>query len=77
MISRPGGDAVWVMWVGPRQWEDLPGEFDVGQSGWVYPQDEAAELFSFFPAFGAGNAWSYGVVCAAQDFLRFTTHEHP
>lgn len=25
--------ACWVMWIGPRQGEGLPGEFDVGQPG--------------------------------------------
>lgn len=72
MAHGPGGDACWVMWIGTRQWEGLPGEFDVGQTGWVCPTDEPAGLFRFFPAFGSRSAWSYQVVCAPEDFLRFT-----
>lgn len=64
------------MWIGKRQWEDLPGEFDVGQAGWVCPTDEPVGLFRFFPAFSTRSAWSYQVVCAAEDFLRFTLREN-
>jgi len=65
------------MWIGKRQWEDLPGKFDVGQTGWVCPADEPVGLFRFFPAFGSRSAWSYQVVCAPGDFLRFTLLENP
>ena len=75
-MNVPSGTALWVMWIGTRQWEGLPGEFDVGQPGWVCPKDDAPELFHFFPAFSPSSAWSYGVVCVANDFLRFTTLEH-
>ncbi len=39
------------MWIGKRQLEGLPGKFDVGQTGWVYPKDEFVGLFIFAPAF--------------------------
>ncbi len=66
-------DAFWVMWIGPRQWEGLPGEFDVGQPGWVYPTGEPAGVFIFYAVFGSESAWSYQVACVSQDFLRFST----
>ena len=75
-MNVPSGTALWVMWIGTRHPEGLPGEFDVGQTGWVFPKDDAPELFYFFPAFGSYNAWSYQVVCVAKDFVRFTTLEH-
>ncbi len=76
MVEARSSDAYWVMWIGARQWEGLPGEFDVGQTGWVYTKDEPVGLFRFFPALGSQGAWSYQVVCVAKDFLRFTTLEH-
>lgn len=76
MAHGQGGDAFWVMWIGPKQWEGLPGEFDIGQTGWVYSNGETAGLFSFFPAFGSQSAWSYQVACVAADFLRFTLLEN-
>lgn len=76
MANGPDGTARWVMWIGARQWEGLPGEFDVGQTGWVCPGDDTPEFFSFFPAFNLPGAWSYRVVCVAQDFLSFTTLEN-
>ncbi len=54
----------------------MPGEFDVGQIGWVCPTEETVGLFRFFPAFGSRSAWSYQVVCAVEDFLRFTLREN-
>lgn len=63
------------MWVGPRQWEGLPGEFDIGQPGWVCMTGEPAGVFVFYPVFGSESAWSYQVACVAQDFLRFNTLE--
>lgn len=63
-------------WIGKRQWEGLPGEFDVGQAGWVYPKGEPANVYIFSPAFGSESAWSYQVPCVAENFLRFTTLEH-
>ena len=68
-------EAFWVMWIGPRQWEGLPGEFDVGQPGWVYLIGEPAGVFIFYPVFGSESAWSYQVTCVARDFLRFGTLE--
>ena len=76
MASIQNGDAHWVMWIGARQWEGLPGEFDVGQAGWVCPKDDQVGFFRFFPAVGSGNGWSYQVACMAGDFLRFTTLEN-
>lgn len=76
MAHTQGTDAYWVMWIGPRQWEGLPGEFDVGQAGWVYPKEEPEGFFSFFPAFGSQSAWSYQVACVAEDFLHFTLLEN-
>ena len=75
MSELASGSAFWVMWIGPRQWEGLPGEFDVGQPGWVYPAGGPAGVFIFYPVFGAESAWSYQVSCVAQDFLRFGTLE--
>ena len=72
-VARDG--AFWVMWIGPRQWEGLPGEFDVGQPGWVYPAGEPAGVFTFYPVFGSESAWSYQVACVSRDFLRFGTLE--
>ena len=69
-------DAHRVIWLGKRQWEGLPGEFDVGQAGWVYPEDEPAGVFIFSPAIGSKSAWSYQVPCVAKDFLRFTSLEN-
>ncbi len=68
-------DTFWVMWIGPQQWEGLPGEFDVGQPGWVRAVGEPVGVFIFYPAFGSESAWSYGVTCVARDFLRFSTLE--
>lgn len=62
--------------IGKRQWEGLPGEFDVGQTGWVYPSSKPVGVFIFSPAFNPKIAWSYQVVCAAEDFLRFTLLEN-
>jgi hypothetical protein len=76
MAHVQDGDAHWVMWVGARQWEGLPGEFDVGQAGWVCPKDDQVEFFRFFPALGSGYGWSYQVACMAKDFLRFTALEN-
>lgn len=81
MAHIQSGDAYWVMWIGKRQWEGLPGEFDVGQPGWVFAtdeslSDEAVDLFIFAPAFGSESAWPYTVSCGATDFLRFTTLEN-
>jgi hypothetical protein len=70
MAYRQGGEAYLVMWIGKRQWEGLPGKFDVGQTSWVCPTDEPMELFRFFPAFGSRSAWWYQVMCEAEDFLR-------
>lgn len=64
------------MWIGKRQWEGLPGEFDVGQPGWVFPLAEVAELFIFTPVFASECSWSYRVSCLPEDFLRFTPHEN-
>ena len=72
-VARDG--AFWVMWIAPRQWEGLAGEFDVGQPGWTYTAGEAAGVFIFYPVFGSEIAWSYGVSCVAWDFLRFSTLE--
>ena len=73
-MNRRGDHAYWVMWIGPRQWEGLPGEFDVGQAGWMC--GDAGGLFRFFPAFGAHSAWAYQVVCEAKDVMRFTPFEN-
>ncbi len=70
------GEARWVMWIGLRQWEGLPGEFDVGQTGWVYPKDDPVGYFVFFPAFGSQVALLYEVPCVAEDFLSFTLREN-
>lgn len=70
------GEARWVMWIGLRQWEGLPGKFDVGQTGWVYPQVKPAGFFVFFPAFSSQVAVSYEVPCVAEDFLGFTLLEN-
>lgn len=51
MAHGQGGEARWVMWIGLRQWEGLPGEFDVGQTGWVYARGNSAGFF-FVPARG-------------------------
>lgn len=75
MDKAPSDNAFWVMWIGPRQWEGLPGEFDVGQPGWVCAAGEPAGVFIFYPALGSESAWSYGVSCVARDFLRFGTLE--
>lgn len=77
MAHGPGGSAYWVMWIGERQWEESPGEFDVGQTGWVCPAEETVGLFRFFPAFDSRSVWPYQVVCEAEDFLRFTLLENP
>ena len=76
MVHERGNDPFWVMWIGARQWEDLPGEFDVGQTGWAYPRDEPVGTFMFSPAFGPKNELSYQVACVAGDFLRFTLREN-
>lgn len=76
MADVQEGDACWVMWIGKRQWEGLPGEFDVGQAGWVYTKGEPAGVYIFCPAFGSESAWSYQLPCVVEDFLRFTTLEH-
>ncbi len=76
MVYGRTDEARWVMWIGKRQWEDLPGEFDVGQTGWVYPQVKSAGFFVFFPAFSSQIALSYEVPCVAEDFLRFTLSEN-
>jgi hypothetical protein len=44
------------MWIGKRQWEGLPGKFDVGQTGWVWPKDAPGGFFDFFPAFNPNVA---------------------
>jgi hypothetical protein len=64
------------MWIGKRQWEGLPGEFDVGQTGWAWPKDAPVGFFDFFPTFNPNVAWSYQVPCVAEDFLRFTLLEN-
>ena len=56
MAYLQSGDAYWVMWIGERQWEGSPGEFDLGQPGWLFPSDEAADRFIFSPAFGPKTA---------------------
>ncbi len=71
MDETPSSNAFWVMWIGPRQWEGLPGEFDVGQPGWVCAAGDLVGVFIFYPAFGSESAWSYGVSCVTRDFLRF------
>ena len=76
MTPAGGERAHWVMWIGPRQWAGLPGEFSLGQAGWAYPSGDAVGTFCFFPALGSASAWSYGVVCEAEDVLRFTAQEH-
>lgn len=76
MAHEQGHNAFWVMWIGERQWEDLPGEFDVGQTGWAYPRSEPAGAFMFSPAFGPRDALFYDVPCVAEDFLRFTLLEN-
>ena len=76
MAHGRDNSACWVMWIGLRQWEGLPGEFDVGQTGWVYPKEEAEGAFIFSPAFGPKTALSYQVSCVAEDFLRFTLLEN-
>ena len=70
------GEARWVMWIGLRQWEGLPGEFDVGQTGWVYPQVKPAGVFIFSPSFDPENTLSYQVPCVSEDFLCFTLCEN-
>ncbi len=75
MAHGQGGEARWVMWMGLRQWEGLPGEFDVGQTGWVYARGNSAGFF-FVPAFSSRVALSYEVSCVAEDFLRFTLLEN-
>jgi hypothetical protein len=76
MAHERGNDPFWVMWIEERQWEDLPGEFDVGQTGWAYPRSKPAGAFMFSPAFDPENVLSYQVPCVAEDFLRFTLHEN-
>lgn len=76
MAQGQRGDAMWAMWIGPRQWEGLPGEFDVGQSGWVCPSGDAVGSFRFFPALASGGTWSYGVACEVEDFVRFAAGEN-
>lgn len=76
VADEPRSDALWVMWIGKRHWEGLPGEFDVGQTGWVYPRSKPAGVFMFFPAFSSESAWSYQVPCVVADFLRFTSREN-
>ncbi len=71
-----GSNTFWVMWIGPRQWEGLAGEFNVGQPGWVCTTGRLAEVFILYPASGSESAWLYGVSCTARDFLRFGTPEH-
>ncbi len=76
MTHEQGNDPFWVMWIGERQWEGLPGEFDVGQTGWAYPRSKPAGAFMFSPAFGLKSDLSYEVLCVAEDFLRFTLREN-
>ncbi len=81
MAYLQSGDAYWVMWIGERQWEGLPGEFDVGQSGWVFAtgetlRDEGVDVFIFSPTLGSESKRSYQVPCVTEDFLRFTTLEN-
>ena len=76
MTRERSRNAFWVMWIGKRQWEDLPGEFDVGQTGWAYSKDEPVGAFMFSPAFDPENVLSYQVVCVAEDFLHFTLREN-
>lgn len=75
MDETLSGNAFWVMWLGPRQWEGLPG-FGVGQPGRVCAVDEPAGVFIFYPVFGSESAWSYQVSGVTKDFLRFSTLEH-
>ena len=75
MSEVQGSNTFRVMWIGPRQWEGLAGEFDVGQTGWVCAAGEPAGIFIFYPASGSESAWSYQVSCVARDFLRFGTLE--
>lgn len=76
MADVQNGNACWVVWIGERRWEGLPGEFGVGQPGWVYPRSKPAGAFIFFPVLGSECAWSYQVPCLPEDFLRFTTREN-
>ncbi len=76
MAHEQGPNAFWVMWIGERHWEGLPGEFDVGQTGWAYPRDKPVGAFMFSPAFDPENVLSYQVPCVAEDFLRFTLREN-
>lgn len=76
MAHEQSRGAYLVMWIGERRWEGLPGEFDAGQSGWVYPQNNPVGAFRFLPAFDSKYVWTYQVMCVAEDFLRFTTLEH-
>lgn len=76
MVHVQGSGAYWVMWIGEQRWEGLPGEFDAGQTGWVYPQDKPGGAFRFLPDFDLQGAWTYQVICVADDFLRFTTVEN-
>ena len=76
MAHVQSSGAYLVMWIRERRWEGLPGEFGVGQTGWVYPQDKLAGAFRFLPDFDLQGAWTYQVICVAEEFLRFATLEH-
>lgn len=67
-----------MMWTGKRQWEGLPGEFDVGQAGWAYTRSKPAGFFIFAPAFAPDIAWSYQVPCVAKAVSsRFDEYNKP
>jgi len=76
MAHERGDGPFWVMWIGERQWEDLPGEFDVGQTGWAYPRDKPVGALMFSPAFDPENVLFYQVPYCAGNFLRFTLREN-
>ncbi len=52
MAHGRDSSACWVIWIGPWQWEGLPGEFNVGQAGRIYPREEPEGSFRFFPVCG-------------------------
>ena len=70
------GEARWVMWIGLRQWEGLPGEFVVGQTGWVYPKDESAGTSSSSRLSARKSPCRTSVSCVDEDFLSFTLLEN-
>lgn len=76
MTHGQSGDAYWVMWIGERRWEGLPGEFDAGQTGWIYPQDKPVGAFRFLPDFDLQGAWMYQVMCVDEGFLVVATLEN-